>query len=143
MASREITEAVKAKLLADWLPDKPGGLKGLVAMAADAALAVVAERVEFLDDNLIVAYMPPDAKPDPTPAGDIDQTKYLCPQCGVTHQRASAVGTRHAHRFYGGTAELVHLENCPKLEDPEYGVCNCNASNTAADRAIGRREPSL
>ncbi len=66
MASKEIQDQVKKKLFEDWMPDKPGGLKGLVNMAADAALAAIAERavvveqkmrerVEFLEDELEAA----------------------------------------------------------------------------------------
>ncbi len=52
MASKEIQTQVKNKLFAEWMPDKPGGLKGLVNMAADAALAVLGERVEFLEGEI-------------------------------------------------------------------------------------------
>ena len=43
MVSREITDQVKSKLFAEWLPDKPGGLEGLINMATDAALEVVGQ----------------------------------------------------------------------------------------------------
>ncbi len=169
MASKEIQDKIKHKLFEEWMPDKPGGLKGLVNMAADAALAVLGERVEFLEGELEAAMLEsalakyePDTDLEsesdsddanasrlladtianlPAQEPEVDQTKYLCPQCAVTHQRDSAVGTRHAHLFYGGPAELVHLEHCPKLHNPD-GICNCNAEMpSAAQRAQNRRDP--
>lgn len=193
MASREIQKQVKDKLLAEWLPDKPGGLKGLVNMAADAALAVLGERVEFLEGEVhafenpgyeygesigeaaeeikagqLVAWnedgklelaVPLDPDTDLEPGDDaedaathpsgikdstmqaLEDSRYLCPQCAVVHQRDSGVGTRHAHLFYGGTPVLTHLEHCPKLGDPEDGVCNCNAEGLSVAERAGARRP--
>jgi hypothetical protein len=202
MASREITDKVKNKLFENWLPDKPGGLHGLIDMATEAALSVVADRVEFLEGELEACVLPPtharmtmgvaaekiepgqlvayngegqlvlaqgselgddsgDVNPLDTPgacdcaAADlaggvhiedcpayqapVDQTRYLCPQCAVTHQRDSGVGTRHAHLFYGGAATTVHLEHCPVLEDAE-ATCNCDAVVPGpGQRALDRR----
>jgi len=186
MALREIQNQVKRQLFETWLPDKPGGLKGLINMAADAALAVLGERVEFLEGE-IEAYQSlgeeksvygADARDDvfqgdvtglnasddanepddscdceaddlgggvhiedcPKYLAPVDQTKYLCPQCAVTHQRASAVGARHAHLFYGGVVAVSHLEHCPHRDDPGV-LCNCGAiPANAAERAEARRE---
>ncbi|MCH8278857.1 MAG: ATP-binding cassette domain-containing protein [Proteobacteria bacterium] len=80
----------------------------------------------------------------PEPEVEVDQTQYLCPQCGTNHKRVSAVGKRHAHLFYGGQPEVVHLEHCPQLEkvpDDEKGPCNCNAVvPSAGQRAQDRRD---
>ena len=169
MASKEVQDQVKKKLFEDWMPDKPGGLKGLVNMAADAALAVIAERavvveqkmrerVEFLEGELALALhfdeLEPDTDLEPSPPPiditgpmmevslepEVDQTQYRCPQCDVTHRRDSDVGTRHAHLFYGGTPAVVHLELCPVLEDSE-ATCNCNAVPASADQRAADRRP--
>ncbi len=184
MASKEIQDQVKKKLFEEWMPDKPGGLKGLINMAAEAALAVVGERVEFLEGELHAFENPgteegdimtlvasedikaedlvwldserglrvhlPDGECDCAAVGGdhiedcpkfVDQTQYRCPQCDVTHRRDSDVGTKHAHLFYGGTPAVVHLENCPVLEDPE-ATCNCNAIPASADQRAADRRPN-
>lgn len=267
MASKELQDKVKAKLFEAWLPDKSGGLKGLINMAADAAVEALAEIAaenvmragmeaasddvvacgsrnlelaltceeesddhdglhhaendqegqfewgdadviicqsanngfqctedeehdgkhhsdgyEWVDDDAVDlggfsgntgehhakdagvkncqftsngfqclgdeghgekhysdGYVWDSAPPDPP----VDQSRYICPQCGVTHQRISAVGARHAHLFYGGYPSISHLDHCPVLEDPK-SECNCNAvPATAAQRAQDRREPSI
>ena len=186
MASKEIQDKVKQKLFEEWMPDRPSGLKGLVNMAADAAMAVVGERVEFLEGELEAANTSvtdmiealeqklaidespepdddsDDAEPSGIPEGEcdcgdasgrlgmgqlhiedcpkfVDQTQYRCPQCAVTHKRDSAVGTRHAHLFYGGTPAVAHLEHCPVLKDEE-ATCNCNAAPPGPlERASAKR----
>ncbi len=51
MASKELQDRVKKKLFEQWLPEKPGGLKGLINMAADAALEVVG-KVELYQEEI-------------------------------------------------------------------------------------------
>ena len=150
---------VKNRLLVRWLPDKPGGLSGLIELAADAAIDAVTDKtrvaaMEFValieaTESAALEETESATEDVPLPSTPEDNGtseyggpgRYHCPQCAVTHQRSSGVGTRHAHLFYGGPAEVVHLEHCPVLKDAE-AVCNCNAVvPSAAQRATDRREP--
>ena len=43
---KSLQESIKVKLFKEWLPDKEGGLTGLIVLAAKVAAEVVEERVE-------------------------------------------------------------------------------------------------
>ena len=127
----EIAQDIKVKLLAQWLPEKNGGLHGLVELAAQAASEVAAESVqadhtgchqEYLNlkeeyDQLsermeiLKGERPSFVPVYPVPADDPDDfsanwTMYACGLCEKDHRTNSSIGKEH----YGAYLEAERVK---------------------------------
>lgn len=62
-----LSETIKRKLFAEWLPDKPGGLRGLITMAAECATNATGEEIEALTQEVVTLTARVEALLQPTP----------------------------------------------------------------------------
>ena len=107
-----LRESIKAKLLAEWLPDKPGGLTGLVELAAKVAAEVAIDGVdcghaaELERLTVLVSELQAssgggvediDANPDTEFGHGIAQ--YDCTQCNHVHKIDSRIGIEHLPQY--------------------------------------------
>lgn len=63
----ELAETIKRKLFAKWLPNKPGGLQGLINMAATCAEDACGELIEGYAEQVVTLTARIEALLQPTP----------------------------------------------------------------------------
>lgn len=114
----ELAENIKVKLFGRWLPDKPGGLNGLIELAAEVAAEAMAEgmgcghgdeihslkaRVEDLTEQLHFAEVAQVTEEDSIPELFVS---YPCAKCGDrVHNTDSAIGQEHLQEYMRSQVE--------------------------------------
>ena len=115
-----LLDSIKAKLFDRWLPDKPGGLKGLIELAAEVSLEAVLEvsqegvgcghgeelvvlrkQVEDLTKSLHFAELGKVDKDDEMSVSDLlsNLPQYSCTECGHPHRMDSKIGQEHLSKY--------------------------------------------
>jgi len=121
-------QLIKTKLFDRWLPDKPGGLDGLLDLAAEAAAEVASDpdcghaeviaslvaKVEDLTERLHFAEVETneeegedeegDEKDGPGSPPHSELFEYDCPDCNHPHKTDSKIGQEHLAGYYRAQA---------------------------------------